>query len=172
MELDFEIDKITNSIENAETGEVLKTLVLPLEKADLKEITKKNGWLFNWKLEFSFPERKVSKLVTIKEPSIIQGLVSFEIKDNFVYMHLIESSPLNLGKGKKYLGVCGNLTAYGCKVSTEQGFDGEIAFISKTQIISHYEETLGAVHIGGGRMIVYKDRAKLLLDKYFPEMEV
>jgi hypothetical protein len=29
MELDFEIDKITESIENAETGETLDTLVLP-----------------------------------------------------------------------------------------------------------------------------------------------
>ena len=36
MELDFEIDKITNSIEDVQTGEVLKTIVLPLEKIDLK----------------------------------------------------------------------------------------------------------------------------------------
>ena len=52
MELDFEIDKITESIENAETGETLDTLVLPVTKADLEEVTKKNGWLFDWKLEF------------------------------------------------------------------------------------------------------------------------
>jgi len=37
MELDFEIDKITESIENAETGESLNTLVLPVTQADLKE---------------------------------------------------------------------------------------------------------------------------------------
>ena len=46
MELDFEIDKITESIENAETGETLDTYVLPVTKDDLKEITKKNGWIF------------------------------------------------------------------------------------------------------------------------------
>jgi len=40
MELDFEVDKITESIEDAKTGEALDTLVLPVTKADLKEITK------------------------------------------------------------------------------------------------------------------------------------
>jgi hypothetical protein len=43
MELDFEIDKITESIENAETGETLDTIVLPLTKADLEAVAQKNG---------------------------------------------------------------------------------------------------------------------------------
>ncbi|MCL2044602.1 MAG: hypothetical protein FWG89_10735 [Treponema sp.] len=43
MELAFEIDKITESIENAETGETLETVVFSVTKADLEEITKKNG---------------------------------------------------------------------------------------------------------------------------------
>jgi len=42
MELDFEIDKITESIENAETGESLNTLVLPVTQADLEE----TEWVF------------------------------------------------------------------------------------------------------------------------------
>ena len=41
MELDFEIDKITESIEDTQTGEVYKTLVLPITQADLKEVTKR-----------------------------------------------------------------------------------------------------------------------------------
>jgi len=52
MELDFEIDKITESIENAETGETLDTLVLPVTKDDLKVTKKKTaGFLTgNWNL--------------------------------------------------------------------------------------------------------------------------
>jgi hypothetical protein len=73
MELDFEIDKITESIENTETGETLDTLVLPVTKADLEEITKENGWLFNWKQELSEPEHQVYKLVTEKEPHTISN---------------------------------------------------------------------------------------------------
>jgi len=169
MELDFEIDKITESIENAQTGETLDTLVLPVTKADLKETTKKNGWLFNWKLELDEPERQVYKLVTEREPQTIQGMVSLENKKDHVYMHLIESAPFNRGKGKKYLGVCGNLTTYGCKLSVEYGFDGVIAFEPKTALIPHYEKTLGAVMISERNMAIFEEPAMKLLDNYFPE---
>ncbi|WP_461256698.1 hypothetical protein [Treponema sp. R80B11-R83G3] len=171
MEVDFEIDKITESIENAETGETLDTLVLPVTKADLKEITKKNGWLFDWKLEFSYPDRQVYKLVTEKEPQIIHGLISLSKDIGFVLMPLIESASFNRGNGKKYLGVCGNLTAYGCKLSKEYGFDGIVAFDPKTALIEHYKKTLGAVLISDRRMAIFEKDAQVLLEKYFPETE-
>jgi len=167
MELDFEIDKITESIENAQTGEVYKTLVLPVTQADLKEVSKKNGWLFDWKMEFSQHERQLFKLVTEKEQQIIHGLLSLEIMEDHVFMHLIESAPYNIGNEKHYLGVCGNLTAYGCKLSMDCGFGGVIAFISKTALIEHYEKTLGAIHLGGNRMGIYEEDAQKLIDSYF-----
>ena len=171
MELAFEIDKITESIENADTGETLDTLVLPVTQDDLKEATKKNGWLFDWKREFSEPEHQVYKLVAEQEPQTIHGLVSLEKLEDHVYMHLVENAPFNIGKGKKYLGVCGNLTAFGCKMSKDYGFDGVIVFVPKTELIAHYQETLGAVMISKRRMAIYEDKAKILLDKYFPETE-
>ena len=75
MELDFEIDKITESIENSQTGEVYKTLVLPINMSDLLSVNKKNNWLFDWKLEFSQQEHKIYKLITEIEPNYIQGLI-------------------------------------------------------------------------------------------------
>jgi hypothetical protein len=42
--LDFIIDKLTNSIENVQTGDVFPTNTTLLTIADLKTITKKNGW--------------------------------------------------------------------------------------------------------------------------------
>jgi hypothetical protein len=167
MELDFEIDKITESINNAETGESLDTFVLPVTQADLKETVIKNGWLFDWKQELSEPEHQVYKLVTEKEPQTIQGLVSLKKMEDHVFMYLIESAPHNIGKGKKYLGVCGNLTAFGCKLSMEYGFGGVIAFISKTALIPHYEKTLGAVHLGGNIMAIYEPNAQNLINNYF-----
>jgi len=171
MELDFEIDKVTESIENAGTGETLNTLVLPVTKADLEEATSKNGWLFNWKLESSEPERQVYKLVAKQEPQTIHGLVSLESKKDHVFMHLIENSPFNKGKGKKYLGVAFNLIAYVCKLSKEYGFDGVVSFEPKTALIPHYEKVLGAVRISDRRMAIFEDRAKFLIGKYFPETE-
>jgi hypothetical protein len=171
MELAFEIDKITESIENAHTGETLNTLVLPVTQDDLKETTKKNGWLFDWKREFSEPEHQVYKLVAEQEPHTIQGMVSLEEREKHIFMHLIENAPCNIGKGKKYLGVCGNLTAFGCKLSRDLGFNGVIGFDPKTALISHYQKTLGAVLISERRMAIFEEPAKDLLDKYFPETE-
>jgi hypothetical protein len=171
MELDFEIDKITESIENAQTGETLNTFVLPVTRADLEEVTKKNGWLFDWKLEFSEPERHIYKLVAEQEPKIIHGLVSLEKLEDHVFIHLIESALFNIGKTKKYLGVAGNLTAYGCKLSKDYGFGGVVAFNPKTALIPHYEKTLGAVLISERIMAIFEKDAQVLLDKYFPETE-
>ena len=60
--LDFEIDKLTRSIENIATGDSFPTDVSHLIKADLKQVSKNNGWLFNWKSELDAPDREVYKL--------------------------------------------------------------------------------------------------------------
>jgi hypothetical protein len=57
--IDIEIDKLTDSIQNVISGDSFPTDVLLVESADLRNITKKNGWLFNWKAEFKLPDRDV-----------------------------------------------------------------------------------------------------------------
>ena len=109
--LDFIIDKLTNSIENLLTGDSFATDISILKTSDLKTVSKKNKWLFNWKEEFVFPERDVYKLTIVNNSTIIQGLISLEIKPDHIYMHLVESAPFNKGKGKVYSGVPGNLVA-------------------------------------------------------------
>jgi hypothetical protein len=49
--IDVEIDKLTNSIENVITGDSFQTDVSFIDNNDLKTVTKKNRWLFNWKAE-------------------------------------------------------------------------------------------------------------------------
>ena len=66
--------------------------------ADLKQITKKNGWNFKWNEELANNSREVYKLTIINNPTIIQGLLSFTIKTDHVYMNLLESAPFNLGQ--------------------------------------------------------------------------
>jgi hypothetical protein len=70
------IDKLTNSILNTISGDSFPTDVHPLSKSDLKAVTKKNKWLFDWKNEFQMDDRKVFKLTIRNNPDIIQGLVS------------------------------------------------------------------------------------------------
>ena len=49
----FIIDRLTNSILNTISGDSFKTEIILLNKFDLKKITKKKGWNFEWKTEFS-----------------------------------------------------------------------------------------------------------------------
>ncbi len=165
--LDFVVDKLTNSIENVVTGDSFATEVAVLLQEDLKTVTKAKGWLFDWKTEFKDPIKEVYKLTIVNNPSIVQGLVSLEIKTDHVYMHLIESAPFNKGKTKMYAGVPGNLVAFACKLSFQRGHEGNVSFLSKTKLIEHYEKTLGAFHFGGRVMIIETQAALQLIHKYF-----
>ena len=165
--LDFIIDKLTNSIENVVTGDSFATDISLLTHNDLKIITKTNGWVFNWRNEFKRPESDVYKLTIVNNPTVIQGLVCLEVKADHVYMHLVESAPFNKGKTKMYSGVAGNLVAFACKLSFQRGHGGNISFLSKTQLVEHYEKTLGAFHFGGRVMIIETQSALKLINKYF-----
>jgi hypothetical protein len=100
-------------------------------------------------------------------PGIIQGLLSFTLEPDHIYMHLLENAPFNIGQNKLYEGVAGNLVAHACKVSFQQGFDGFVGFTAKTKLIDHYQKTLGAYTLGGHRMIIPTLSAQILIDKYF-----
>ena len=165
--LDFEIDSLNNSIKNVITGDSFPTDIILVSSADLKSVPKKKGWQFDWKYEFRQPERDVYKLTIVNNQTVIQGLISLEIKSDHVYMHLVESAPFNKGKTKIYSGVPGNLVAYACKLSFQRGHDGNVSFISKSQLVNHYIETLGAIHFGGRLMIIETIAALKLIDKYF-----
>ncbi len=167
IELDFEVDKLTNSIENVKSSDSFPTEISLLTKAELKGLTKKNDWQFDWASEFKVPEREVYKLTITNNPTVIQGVISLEVKSDHVYMHLIESAPFNIGKSKTYLGVPGNLVAFACKLSFQRGGEGYVSFLSKTKLIEHYKKTLGAVHLGGQNMVITTEAALKLTNKYF-----
>ena len=95
-------------------------------------------------------------------------MMSLEVKQDHVYMHLVESAPFNKGKTKIYSGVPGNLVAFACKLSFQRRNEGNVAFISKSQLINHYIETLGAIHLGERLMIIETTAALKLINKYFP----
>jgi hypothetical protein len=169
MGLDFVVDKLTNSLENAITGDSFPTDIILVSGTELKNITKRNNWVFDWKTEFKHPERDIYKLTIVNNQAIIQGLISLEIKSDHIYMHLVESAPFNKGKTKMYIGVPGNLVAFACKLSFQRGHEGNVSFISKTQLIQHYIDTLGAMHFGGRIMIIDTKAALKLTNKYFPK---
>lgn len=66
-----------------------------------------------------------------------------------------------------YLGVAGNLFAFACKLSFEAGYEGFVAFDSKSALIEHYKKKLYATHFKGQRMFIDTVSALRLVEKYF-----
>ncbi|WP_128546826.1 hypothetical protein [Larkinella soli] len=168
-ELEFEIDRLTNSVQDTVSGESFETEVHLITRTDLKMVTRKNGWKFNWRKEFGDGRKTVCKLTLFNDPELIQGLLSISIEPDHVYMHLLENAPFNVGSKKRFNGVAGNLVAHACRVSFQEGFDGFVAFTSKTQLIDHYRIVLGAVLLNGQRMIIPENAARQLVRKYFKQ---
>ena len=164
--LDFIIDKLTNSIENTSTAEVFDTEIVRLTIKNLNQIEKTN-WRFDWTKEIKDKTKEVYKLTTVNNPTIVQGLISIEDKQDHIFMHLIESAKFDKNKNKVYLGVPGNLVAYACKVSVDKGYQGFLAFDAKTDLIKHYQETLFATHFRGLRMFIETNAALRLISQYF-----
>ncbi|MEX0811872.1 MAG: hypothetical protein WD048_06625 [Chitinophagales bacterium] len=167
IEQGFIVDRLTDSVLNTISGDSFQTDISTLKKSDLGNITKRKGWKFNWKSEFDDMTKEVYKLTIENNPDIIQGLISISFERDHVFMNLLESAPFNLGKNKLYEGVPGNLVAYACKLSFQKGFEGFVAFTAKSNLIKHYEETIGAYHFKNQRMIIATEAAKILVMKYF-----
>lgn len=163
----IQIDRLTNSIINTISGDSFQTEIFPATKEDLKGITKKGGWKFNWKEETKLNDRQVYKLTIEGNRNVVQGLISISDYNDHIFLHLIESAPFNYGKPKLYEGVPGNLVAFACKESWDKGYEGFVAFVSKTKLIAHYEKTLGAHFIGGQRMAIGREAAAKLINQYF-----
>lgn len=161
--IDIEIDRLTNSIVNVISGEVFETEFNTISK---KEIRRKD-WLFNWNTELKEKGNEVYKMTTVENKNIIQGLISLKIRENYIFVNLVENAKFNRGKEKIYLGVGGNLFAYACKISKDMGFRGFVGFDAKTALIEHYSKTLGAERALGRRMFITDENADILINQYF-----
>jgi len=69
--LDFEIDKLTDSILNRISGDSFRTEIALALKSDLNNITKSKGWSFDWKYEFNQLDREVYKLTIANNMGLI-----------------------------------------------------------------------------------------------------
>ena len=162
--ISIEIDKLTNSIENRITGDSFDTQILEVDKSDLKFFEK--NWNFNWKLEFK-SSGTVYKLIIEENYNVIQGLISLNYKEGFVFVELIENADFNIGRNKVYYGVAGNLFAFACKQSWDKGDFGYVAFNAKSNLVSHYESLLGAKRVGNSNQMIIEPKEALKLIKQY-----
>lgn len=165
-EVSVEIDKLTNSIEEAGTGKLFQTEFFLLSIKDTRQLKKKE-WLFDWHSEIEYSGRQVYKMTIKKEEEIIQGLLSFSIEIDHVFIHIIENAMFNRGANRKYRGVAGNMFAFACKRSKDEGLNGFVGFRAKTNLVEHYRKTLGANQINKQRMYIDDINANKLINQYF-----
>jgi hypothetical protein len=162
--LDFEVDKLTNSIINTLTGETLNTDVVKVSKS---EFIIQSDWEFDWNRELKKTDREIFKLVSLEDPDTIQALISLASFNDHVWIHLIESAKFNKGKSKMFDGAPANLVAFAAKLSFEKGFDGYVLFAAKSKLIEHYEKMLGAKRLYGTRLFIDTPAALRLVRRYF-----
>ncbi len=119
------------------------------------------------KKEITNTQKRVFKLTIKDNPKVIQGLMSLEIRQGHIFLHLVENAKFNRGKSKIYLGVAGNLFAYACKVAFENGFGGYVSFVAKSALREHYTKTLGAEILFSNNMVIDTIAATKLVNQYF-----
>jgi hypothetical protein len=118
------------------SGEIHLVEVLPVENTDYKSLSK-SRYHFNWKEEKT---EEVYKLVMEGQKDIL-GLVSIEriTSEWRVHIRLLAVSKENLGNGKVFNNIAGNLIAHVSRIAVAEF--GELACVSlrpKSSIAQHY----------------------------------
>lgn len=54
------------------------------------------------------------------------------------------------------------------RFSFQRGHEGNVSFHSKTELVQHYIDSIGAIHVGKRIMIIDTLAALKLIHKYFP----
>lgn len=94
---------------------VYPTNFTPLRLWEVEE--KMKGWeaYFDWSVYFSLDSNvKVFKLTILGDDEVIQRAVAIEIKQNHIFVNLVESAPHNRGKERVFKHVGVHLFAYAC----------------------------------------------------------
>ena len=82
------------------------------------------------------------------------------------YYHPVEQLPYG-EQAQVDFGEYWTVNADACKISFQKGFEGYVAFTAKTELIDHYEKTLGACYFKNQRMIIETQASRILVEKYF-----
>ncbi|AEB15536.1 hypothetical protein [Treponema succinifaciens] len=172
MEIDIEIDGLTNCLVERATGQEKDTQYRLISKTITKaeaENLKIAGWLFDWSIPHS-NGYEVYELL-LKDTNERQGLIALKHIRNQLYTHVdvVESSPSNRGSHGIYQGVGAHLFAIACKLSWDVGNEGFVQFKAKTNLVEHYRETLNAQNIDDQNMFIDSYSAINLIKKYFSE---
>lgn len=173
FEIDIYIDEITPCLLDSKNMVYVDTEYEKIPKISTKtaaDMIKLEKWKFDW----SDPLLNDCDIYALHTDGskATQGLIACrEIKsqkgaEGYIEVVLVESNPKNVGEEGRYKGVGAHLFAIASKLSMELGYEGYVYFVSKTDLVEHYEETLHATLIGDRKMLLSSEASQYLIDVY------
>ena len=175
MELNIYIDSLTDCLVCRLTGEQYDTEFRCVNKTISPQdahLLHQQGWNFDW----SIPHQKGYEVyeLFLKDKPEVQGMIALKHIRNQYYTHvdIVEAAPHNIGTHGKYKGVGAHLFAIACKLSWDAGHEGYVQFTAKSDLISHYQDTLMAKCIDWHTMYIDSYAALMLINKYFKRGEL
>ncbi len=166
--IDLEIDRITPCLEHRVTHEFVNTFYKEL-KTPISH-NQYSDWAFDW-AKTQRDGYRVFQLFDMKK-SELQGMISMRVERGFVHVDIAESAPHNRGVEREYFGAGAHLFAIACKVSFDNNCDGFVDWMTKTDLLKHYIDNLGAKIIEGRHLYLDTDAARRLVDVYIDNQEV
>lgn len=155
-------------LQDVETGEIYKGIIEEVTTSELKKLRGNKNFTFDWSKEVN---AKVYK-ITVKHRKEILGLISLVgiSRELRIHINLIESNKLHRGKDKKIKNIPGSLISYACKIAFEQGYDGFVSLVPKTELVDYYR-SYGFVELGN-QMAIFLESSRLLILKYIGDEEI
>lgn len=86
-------------------------------------------------------------------------------KELRIEIHLLEKSKENKGANKKIENIIGCLIAHACQISFDNGYDGFVSLIPKTEIVNHYIKAYGFRYFGQ-QLAIEIEASRALIAKY------
>ncbi len=161
--IDIEIDEFTPCLRDMKTGRLVDTQYGKTNISSKKaKALKSKGWLFDWS---RYNDHRLIQL-NLKGSKEIQGLVTFQDREGFTFVDLVESAPNNRGTNKRYAGVGGHLFAIAAEESFKSGNDGYVSFTPKTNLVEYYAKSLGAQMMPNGNMFLDTEASLKLIEVY------
>jgi hypothetical protein len=133
------------------TGIAIAVEVIEAFRQDLP--FKKDGWKFNWRIEFNKPDNKVYVVRQLdKHDHDIEAIISIKTVDEYGplfkhwFLDAIEVAPHNFGSKGKYDRPAGILMAYACELAytIESNYKGCALFQAKDNLVDLYIDKYGA----------------------------
>lgn len=172
-EIEIVIDEITPCLKDSTNGAYVDTnyeIIKTISSRTALEMQKYENWKFNW----SDPDLQdcIIYALYVVGSKVTQGLIACrEYKDfgetkGYIEVALAEANPKNVGNDGRYKGVGAHLFSIAGRLSYELGYDGIVTFISKSDLVDHYINTLHAEVLFDRNMQLTTEASKFLMDIY------